>query len=160
MLFQTAIVPIQSSDGNNIINARVLLDSASKRTITTNKLAQKLKLPSEHKKHLAVSTFGAIKTTDIDTYVVNFKDGSYILLSTNVLKQITESIQRNPLLQKDQEFLNLIPQSQLADHIPNTLESAGIDILIGSDFSGTLLVVTRLFCLQAHLCYHQNLDTL
>ena len=104
----------------------------------TNKLAQRLKLPSEHKEHLSVSTFGAKKATDIDTYVVNFKvrikDGSYMLLSADVLKQITGSIQRSPLLQKDLEFLNLIPQSQLADHIPNTLESADVDILIGSDF--------------------------
>ena len=101
VLLQTAIVPIQSSDGNNVINARVLLDSASQRTFMTNKLAQRLKLPSEHKEHLSVSTFGAKKATDIDTYVVNFKvqikDGSYMLLSANVLKQITGSIQRSPL---------------------------------------------------------------
>ena len=40
-----------------------------------------------------MSTFGAEKTREVDTYVVNFKvkakDGSYLSLSANVLKQIT-----------------------------------------------------------------------
>ena len=121
-----------------MIKARVLLDSASQRTFMTNKLAQKLKLPSEHKEYLSVSTFGATKATNLETYVVNFKvkikDGSYMSLSANVLKQITGCIQRSPLLQKDLEFLKFIPQNELADQIPNTLESLDVDILIGSDF--------------------------
>ena len=67
VLLQTAIVPIQNSVGNNEIKARVLLDSASQRTFMTNKLAQRLKLPSEHKEYLSVSTFGARKATNIET---------------------------------------------------------------------------------------------
>ena len=138
VLLQTAIVSIQNSEGNDEIKARVLLDSASQRTFMTNKLAQRLRLPSEHKEYLSVSTFGAVKSTNIETYVVNFKvkikDGSYLLLSANVLKQITGGIQRSPLLQKDIEFLRFIPQNELADQIPNTTESLDVDILIGSDF--------------------------
>ena len=138
VLLQTAIVSIQNSEGNDEIKARVLLDSASQRTFMTNKLAQRLRLPSEHKEYLSVSTFGAVKSTNIETYVVNFKvkikDGSYLLLSANVLKQITDGIQRSPLLQKDIEFLRFIPQNELADQIPNTTESLDVDILIGSDF--------------------------
>lgn len=65
-----------------MIKARVLLDSASQRTFMTNKLAQRLKLPSEYKEYLSVSTFGATKATNVETYVVNFKvrikDGSYM----------------------------------------------------------------------------------
>jgi len=44
VLLQTAIVPVRSSDGKKLINARVLLDSASKRTFMTAKLAQQLNL--------------------------------------------------------------------------------------------------------------------
>ena len=48
VLLQTAIVPVRSSDGKNLINARVLLDSASQRTFMTAKLAQQLNLFCEY----------------------------------------------------------------------------------------------------------------
>jgi len=104
----------------------------------TAKLAQQLNLFCEYKEHLSVSIFGAEKTTVVDTYVVNFqveaKDGSYLSLSANVLKQITDSMQRNPLSQEDLEFLKLIPNNQLSDKIPIEIELATEDILIGSDY--------------------------
>ena len=85
-----------------------------------------------------MSIFGAEKTREVDTYVVNFKvkakDGSYLSLSANVLKQITGSLQETPLSQKDLEFLKLIPSNQLADNIPIEAELSTVDILIGSDF--------------------------
>ena len=85
-----------------------------------------------------MSTFGAQKATNIDTHVVSFnvqvKDGSYTKMSANVLKHITGMIQRNPLTEKDLEFLRLIPSSELADSIPSAFESVAIDLLIGSDF--------------------------
>ena len=49
-------------------------------------------------------------------FKVKVKDGLFMLLSANVLKQITGYIQRGPLLEKDIEFLKLVPQNQLADH--------------------------------------------
>jgi len=137
VLLQTAIVSIQGENGQ-VVRARVLLDSASQRTFMTNQLAQRLKLSIKHKECLSVSTFGASKATNIDTYVVNFKvytnDGSDLTLSANVLKQITGSIQRNPLLQKDLEFLKLFPSNKLADAIPSTSKSVAVDLLIGSDY--------------------------
>lgn len=53
------------------------------------------------------------------------------VLFANVLKQITGCIQRSPLLQKDLEFLKFVPQNELADQIPSTMESLDVDILIG-----------------------------
>ena len=80
VLLQTAVVPIFSSDGQTLINSRVLLDSASQRIFMTTKLAQQLKLQFCQREHLSVSTFGAEKMREIDTHVVNFKmkakDGS------------------------------------------------------------------------------------
>ena len=84
---------------------------------------------------------------NVDTYVVTFKvkvnDGSFMTLSANVLQQITGCIQRGPLLQKDLEFLRLISPDQLADSIPNVMETTTIDVLIGSDFFGKLLGATK-----------------
>ena len=86
----------------------------------------------KHREYLSVSTFEASKITNIDTYVANFKvytnDGSHLTLSANVSGQITGSIQRNPLLQKDLEFLKLFPQSELADCVPSTSESVVVDL--------------------------------
>ena len=81
---------------------------------------------------------GLQKVTNIDTHVMSFnvetRDGSYMTLSANVLNHITGMIQRNPLAEKDLQFLKLIPSSELADSIPGTYESIAIDLLIGSDF--------------------------
>ena len=96
VLLQATIVPILSADGKTLINAWVLLDSASQRTFMTTKFAQQLKLSSRYREHLLAYTFGAERARDVETYVVNFKvkvkDGSYLLLSANVLKQITSAV--------------------------------------------------------------------
>ena len=138
VLLQIATVPIQKMDGSVTVTARVLLDSASQRTFMTDRLAKQLKLIPEHKELLSVSTFGAEKASNIDTYVVHFrvktKDGSHMLMFANVLNQITGNIKRGPLHQKDMEFLQLIPQNKMADPIPNTVETTAIDLLVGSDY--------------------------
>jgi len=50
----------------------------------TWRLARELKLSSESKEFLSVSTFDATKALEIDTYIVHFKiklkDGSYMLM--------------------------------------------------------------------------------
>ena len=136
VLLQIATVPIQKGDGSVTVMARVLLDSASQRTFMTDRLAKKLKLIPEYKELLSVSTFGVEKASNIDTYVVHFrvktKDGSHMFMFDNVLNQITDSIKRGPLHQKDLDFLQLIPQSKMADPIPNTVTA--IDLLVGSDY--------------------------
>ena len=50
------------------------------------------------------------------------------------VKQITGSIQRSPLVQKDLGFLRAIPVERMAEHIPDTLEKTTADLLIGSDY--------------------------
>ena len=56
VLLQIATVPIQREDGSITVMARVLLDSASQRTFTTDRLARQLKLVPEHREPLLVST--------------------------------------------------------------------------------------------------------
>ena len=76
-----------------------------------------------------------------------------------MFKQITGSMQRNPLSQEDLEFLKLIPNNQLADKIPIQTELATGDILIGSDYfwniiSGHKLVLpSGMFVLSSKFGY-------
>ena len=147
VLLQIATVPVQSLDGSVTVTARVLLDSASQRTFMTDHLASELKLVSTHRELLSVSTFGVKKASNVDIYVVQFrvkmKDGSHMPMFANVLKQITGNIQRGPLQQKDIEFLQMIPQDKMADCVPHAFETATIDLLVGFDYFGTLLVVIK-----------------
>ena len=138
VLLQIATVPVQSVNGSVTVTAQVLLDSASQRTFITDQLAKRLKLTPEQRKLLPVSTFGARKATDVNTYVMYFrvklKDGSHMLMFANVLKQITGDIQRGPLQQKDIELLQLISKDKLADLVPHSRETTTVDLLIGSDY--------------------------
>ena len=142
VLLQTAYVPIQTAEGK-LIKARVLLDSASHRTFMTEKLAKELKLQSEHKELLSVSTFGAKNPQDVDTYVVHFnvmsKDNSALPLQANVVHKITGPIQRGPLQSSDLDFLLSVSPEKMADTVPKTLEPVNIDLLIGSDYFWNIL---------------------
>ena len=85
-MLQIATVSIKSLDGSVTITARVLLDSASQRTFMTDCLVRELKLVSKYKELLSVSTFGAEKVVNVDTYVgVKMKDGTHMLMFANVL---------------------------------------------------------------------------
>ena len=144
VVLQTAIVVVQSTDGSTKATARVLLNSASQRTFMTDKLARQLMLKVEHKELLSVSTFGAKQATKLDIYVVHFnvglKDGSSMLMSADVLKQITGNIQRSPLLAKDEDFVQLIPKSKMADFILHSPETTTVDLLVGSDYFWEIVV--------------------
>ena len=52
-------------------------------------------------------------------------------ISANALNQITGSIPRSPLVQKDLEFLKAIPAERMSD---GSLENTTIDLLVGSDY--------------------------
>jgi len=101
----------------------------------TEQMARRLKLRSEGTELLSVSTFGAGKAARMDTYVVQFqvklKDGSYMTMYANVLKQ---GIRRSRLDQKDLKFLQMLPEEKLADFVPNTDETTSVDLLVGADY--------------------------
>jgi len=151
---QTALAPVCCGDGS-VISARILLDSASRRTFMTNQMAKLLRLPSQRKETLSVCTFGSRGPQNIETYVVHFniitKDGTQLNLQANVLSHITSPIQRGPLQQLDLEFLQLISLTRLADVVPKSSEMASIDILVGSDSfwsivsSGSIVLPSGLF---------------
>ena len=117
-----------------------------------------------------MSTFGAQWAIDMSTYIVQFKvrlkDGSHMTLCANVLKQITGSIRRSPLVQKDLKFLKTIPAERMADCLPNTLENTMIDLLIGSDYfwdiieSDKVTLPSGMFLLPSKFGYMENFEIL
>ena len=108
VLLQTATELVQSNDGLKSATVKVLFDSASHRTLMTDKLAKRLQLSSQYKEALSVSTFAARRPQDVDTYVVQFslitKDGTSLPLQANVINQITGPIYHKPLQSSDLDF--------------------------------------------------------
>ena len=164
VLLQTAKVIVLAEDGSRI-SANLLLDSASQWTFMTDRLAKQLKLSSQQRESLLVSTFGGKRPQCLDTYVVKFtiatQENSPIVLHANVLPQITGPIQRGTLLEKDLEFLKIISPGQLADTIPETSKSTTetVDILVGSDYfwdvveKERIILPSGLFLLSSKLGY-------
>ena len=148
VLLQTATVPVQRVDGSEKIFAKVLLDSASHRTFITDRLAKQLRLNSERKEVLSISTFAARGPQEVSTYVVHFnlltKDGCCLPLHANVVNQITGPIKRGPLQSSDMDFLLSIAVDKLADTIPGDSETDSIDLLIGSDYFWTIVGLEKL----------------
>ena len=88
------------------------------------------------------------KPQNSNTYVVNFntiiKDGSSISLHTNMLQQITSSIQQGPLYQGDVEFLPAISPERLTDDIILQTNSVAINFLVGSDYFWNIIDVDKI----------------
>ena len=147
VLLQKAQATVYGKDGLRL-QARILMDSASHQTFMTKKMAQRLNLQPLKRELLSVSTFGARKAQSLETYVVDFyivtKQGSTILLHANVLKQITNPIQRGPLSQADIRFLQAVSPEQLADSIPSQSGLSNVDILLGSDYFWNIIDCERI----------------
>jgi len=111
-------VPVQSGDKTRIVPVKVLLDSASHRSFTTERLAKQLQLTSQYKEVLSVSAFAARKPQEVSMYVVEFnvitKNKACMHFHTNVVEQRTGPIQRGPLQPADLEFLMSISANRLA----------------------------------------------
>ena len=64
-------------------------------------------------------TFGITRSQNLNTHVIVVaKDGPPIVLSANVLLQITEAVQCGLLLQSELDFLHTISHENLADSVP------------------------------------------
>ena len=124
-----------------------------------------MKLPSQQKESLLISTFGDKRPQNLVIYVVKFtiatQETPPIVLHANVLPQITGPIQRGPLPEKDLEFLKIISPGKLADTIPETskLITETVDILVGSDYfwnivdNERIVLPSGLFLLSSKLGY-------
>jgi len=80
-------------------------------------------------------------------------------LNANVLTQITSPIQRGPLQPSDIKFLQSVSPEKLADIIPDSSDTAAIDILVGSDYfwsivdNEKIVLPSGLFLLSSRLGY-------
>ncbi|XP_052762173.1 uncharacterized protein LOC128204805 [Mya arenaria] len=119
--------------------ARVLLDSGSQRTYITESLASALNLKKAETQEIRLVTFGSNKNKVIKTESSNLKlkltDGSDMMITANVVSNITGNIERKPanIYERD-DFKNLTRNLRLADTVPCETKSGPIDILIGNDF--------------------------
>ncbi|XP_052785982.1 uncharacterized protein LOC128221411 [Mya arenaria] len=139
VLMQTARTNVENPDSQFERKARVLLDSGSQRTYITESLASALNLKKAETQEIRLVTFGSNKNKVIKTESTNLKlkltDGSDMMITANVVPNITGNIERKPAnIYKRDDFKNLTRNLRLADTVPCETESGLIDILIGNDF--------------------------
>ena len=101
VLVQTAKTDIKNPENGLKRNVRMMLDSGSQRTYTTETLANKLKLKMGEKDEIMLVTFGSEKAKRVQTRAtkleVVIKDGSTLQITAHVIPQIAEAIQRCPV---------------------------------------------------------------
>ena len=123
VMMQTAKADVKNPDNGIKQNARILLDSGSRRTYITESLAKRLNLKLEDKDEFMLVTFCSAKpkrTESRNTKLgIVLKDGNILTISANVVPQIAESIQRRPVNLKTLENWNYLWQEfSLADDLP------------------------------------------
>ena len=124
--------------------ARLLLDCGSQRTYISQYMADKLRLKEVGKNFLVVHTFGTSKPENIEARVVEFgirlRNGTMKQLKANVVPSITGKIQRQPV---EYNVRRELGSYDLADTVPETLESLYVDLLVGNDYYAELVSVQR-----------------
>lgn len=135
---QTALAEISGNDGKKE-RVRLLLDSGSHRTYISSKLAQRLGLKEEREQTINVITFGSETTKVVKTKSTTLKlkllDGSYMVLTANIVSKISGNLHRSVLTSDYQKRLSQITRNlRLADTIPTEKEVGALDLLIGSDY--------------------------
>ena len=142
---QTASVVLVNPKDEIKHTSRLLLDCGSQRTYISKFMAEKLKLKEIGKNFLIVHTFGKNKPENIETNVVELgiklKSGFTMNVKANIVPNITGKIQRRPVQKILQEELG---KFQLADSIPNSVETTYIDLLIGNDYYADIISLQRI----------------
>ncbi|MCP4460299.1 MAG: hypothetical protein GY816_20085, partial [Cytophagales bacterium] len=132
-LLQTAVTEISNiGDSNKKMEARLLFDTGSQRSFITQCTADQLSLEPFHYETLSVASFGSSRNKPISSAAVHInvkqRDGSFKMISANVVSLITRPIERGALK------LDTFPKSLfLADPIHYTAGRLVVDILIGTD---------------------------
>ena len=137
VLMQTATTTVRNPQDNSVVSVHLILDSGSRRSYITEKLAKRLKLPLDQTEKLSVVTFGSDKPKKIECrpseLSLILKDGSVMSLKVTVVPSITGKAE-------DIEFLNReFSADKLADSLPCQMESSTIEMLIGNDYYFELL---------------------
>lgn len=164
VLMQTARSEIKHPTHNHGQNVRILLDSGSKRTYITERLANYLHLEKESEQDIRLFTFGSEKSKVLKTSCtevsLKLKQGGEIDLTVNIVPNIAGTIQRRPLSISDRSNFNaLVENLSLADTILTETETDTIDLLIGSDYCLDIImghkieVQTGLYLLSSKLVW-------
>ena len=148
VLMQTAKTVVQNpKDSSGNLELRLLLDCGSHRTYISSSLASKLKLKLGKKEKLAILTFGSSNPKLIDTQITSIKiqlrDGSFLSIKAHVVPDVAGTMERIPL--DTSKFHEQIKDLDLADDIQQKTESTKIELLIGNDYYGDLLLPQKIF---------------
>ena len=143
VIMKTAMVTVNGNKTNT--KTRAFFDSGSSRTYITKELMNTLKLKSSDNQNFYVNTFGNSKqnkkTLPTVNLVMKMKFGPDLKMKATVIEQITGPLQRAPLRLKDHG--QLTSQFQLADTIPNQLETYNLGLLIGNDYYDKIVLGER-----------------
>ena len=136
VLMQTAKTEIKSPNRSKCEQGRILLNSGSKRTYVTEKLADRLQLTRESEEEINLVTFGSDKPKTVQTKLcIRLNNDQYLEISANIVPVISESVQRKVLNFFDSQNIDhLVKSLDMADTIPTETESSKIELLIGIDY--------------------------
>ena len=159
VLLQTARAVAKNTDGTKSTNVRILFDSGSQRSYVTNSLKSRLKLRPVKSETLHLNTFGENKYRKENCDVVHLRllnhDDQEIEINAVSFPVICTPL-RNKVETASFPHLEGL---QLADHLTDSsAENDTIDVLIGSDFTGTLFRAKRFAVNVARQQLTVNLD--
>jgi hypothetical protein len=148
VFMQTAKTFIQNPQmPSHMMELRLMMDCGSHRSYISSSLANKLHLKLGKKEKIAILTFGSSVPTVIDTQMTNLqlklKDGSFFKIKVHVVPKVSGIIERIPM--NVQRLKNVLNKYSLADTIPQEAESTQIELLIGNDYYGDLLLPKKVF---------------
>ena len=123
ILMQTALTEVKNPNSSSKQNVRILLDSGSQRTYTTENLAKKLGLKSERQEQIKLVTFGSDKPTILKTKVVKLciklNNGKSMDLCANIVPVISGTVSRKAVkIQYKSELDHLLNGLKLSDTLP------------------------------------------
>lgn len=144
---QTVVTTVRNPETLSEVMASVLLDSGSKRTYISERVAKCLQLSARNFRNLGICTFSTNSTKKIQAGVTDFeikgKNNSFISLTGNVVKTITSTVSMGsiPLSAEDQKCVKHL---KMGDPHFNKTRLFDVDVLIGNDFYPVLLETEKL----------------
>lgn len=128
-----------SADPTFIENAQIFFDIGAQRSFITNKMVEKLQLPSDVDEELLIFTFGTEKAqwqkSKHVLFEVLLRDGTTISMEANSVPHLTNSQARIALSAEDQDFIKKsLPVSFFGDEVPFEKLLFKPDVIIGQDY--------------------------
>ncbi len=139
---QTVVTTARNPENGSEMVVSILLDSGSKRTYVSEKVANMLQLTARQNYTRRICTFNSKETKDLKSGVTDVellgKDDSFLSLTGNIVDRITGSVSLGAISMSKKDN-DLVKTLKMADPFFNKTRQFHIDILIGNDFYPMLL---------------------